>query len=459
MKTPRSLVLTLVVLLAGNVLAAGDLPASKQEAGGWLMKSARPEIRPTFRFDASGGRAGTGALVIEHDAREGLDGYWEKTFPVKGGQFYRFTSFKKTSNVTSPRRSAMVRLLWQDDAGRKVTRDEASSHSGNAFSRYVTDVLPGYTPAAEAEHPTDKETDSHGWTEVSEIYRTPSNATRAVVELHLQWAPRGKVEWSDVALKEAPAPPGRKVRLAAVHFRPNDGKTPSGNCRLFEPLIAEAARQHADLVVLPETLTYFGTGLGFADCAETIPGPSTEYFGSLAKKHALYIVAGLVERDQHLIYNTAALIGPNGKLLGKYRKVCLPRDEVAAGIAPGHDYPVFETRFGKLGMMICYDGFFPEVARELTKRGAEVIAWPVWGCNPVLASARACENHVYFVSSTYEDVARKWMITAVFDHEGKAIAQAKDWGTVAVAEVDLDQRLHWPSLGDFKADLARHRPD
>ena len=46
-------------------------------------------------------------------------------------------------------------------------------------------------------------------------------------------------------------------------------------------------------------------------------------------------------------------------------------------------------------MMVCYDGFFPEVARELTNRGAEVIAWPVWGCNPDLAAARACENHVY----------------------------------------------------------------
>jgi len=63
-------------------------------------------------------------------------------------------------------------------------------------------------------------------------------------------------------------------------------------------------------------------------------------------------------------------------------------------------------------MMICYDGFFPEVARELTNRGAEVIAWPVWGCNQLLARARACENHVYIISSTYMDVKDDWMISA-----------------------------------------------
>ena len=109
-------------------------------------------------------------------------------------------------------------------------------------------------------------------------------------------------------------------------------------------------------------------------------------------------------------------------------------------------------------MMICYDGFFPEVAQTLAKKGAEIIAWPVWGCNPLLAKARACENHVYLASSTYTPIEKDWIHTAIIGHDGKEIATAQEFGTLAIADVDLEKRLHWQSLGDFKAQLPAHWP-
>lgn len=424
------------------------VPATPQPPAGWECMAPRDEIRPAFSFHPAGGPAKTGSWVITHDRREGLDGWYQKSFAVDGGDYYRFQAVRRTRRVDVPRRSAMVRIVWQDATGQAVAADVPVDQ--------IKEL--GHVPSAEPEYPVDGVTDQHGWTTVSGICRVPPKATRAVIELHLQWAPHGRVEWSEVEFEQTTPPPPRKVRLATVHYKPT-GRSARQNCEEYAPLIAEAAAQRADLVVLGETVTAVGLNQTAALIAEAVPGPTTDYFGELARKHHLHIVLSLNEQAGHLIYNAAVLLGPDGRLIGKYRKVCLPPGEAAAGIAPGSEYPVFETRFGKVGLMVCYDGFFPEVARELSNRGAEVIAWPVWGCNPLLAQARACENHVYLVSSTYMAPKDGWMISAIFDRTGKPIAQANTWGTVAVAEVDLGEPYIGPyNLGDFRSMIPRHRP-
>lgn len=444
MKNACSILFFLAILLSPQVGHAGD-PGLHD---GWQAMTPREELRPTISWEADAGPNQRGAYIIQADGRKGLMGHIQKTLPVEGSKTYEFKALRKTEGIDLVRRAGAARLIWLDQNGKRVTRDQPS------FASY----RPGERPRAEPEFPGDQETTS-GWTKVAGVYRAPSQATQVQVELHFRWGPpHSQIEWSNISFKQTDDLKPRTVRLATIHHQPREGKKPSDKPAQFAKLIAQAAEKKADLVVLPETITVYGTKLPYAACAEPIPGPSTKYFGQLAKKHDLYLVVGLLERAEHLVYNVAVLIGPDGNIVGKYRKVTLPRGEIEGGVTPGHEYPVFETRFGKVGMMICYDGFFPEVARELSKNGAEVIAWPVWGCNPMLGAARACENHVYVVSSTYTDASADWMISAIYGQDGKPLAQAKEWGTIAITEVDLNHPLYWQSLGDFKSQIERHRP-
>ena len=291
------------------ILAAGV------QAAEWTLVSPREEAKPEAVIHTKGGHDGKGSLVLETGEGEHWIGCWTKTLPVEGGRHYQFSAWKKTSAMPLPRRSVYARVLWEDDKGNPVKWEEPAKQG----------YAKGTVPRAEPEYPHDPGGEPNQWSKVESTLRAPAEAKQAKIELYLQWASNARVEWSDVTLNAIAPPAPRKVRLATAHLLPREGKEPSDKPPQYAPLIAEAARQKADLIVLGETLTYYGTGKKMHECAEPVPGPSTEYFGKLAKEHQIHIVAGLVEREGKTIYNTAALIGTDGLMIGKYRKVTLPR--------------------------------------------------------------------------------------------------------------------------------------
>ena len=163
-------------------------------------------------------------------------------------------------------------------------------------------------------------------------------------------------------------------------------------------------------------------------------------------------MAGIYERDGARIYNTAVLVARDGSLAGRYRKMSLPDEEIEGGITPGSETPVFDTDFGRVGLMICWDSSYPEVAHALAARGAEVILMPIAGGVEALVQARAIENQVHVVASGYD------FRTGIFDRKGERIADAKADPEVVLATVDLAAPTLWPWVGNWRARIDREAP-
>jgi len=216
------------------------------------------------------------------------------------------------------------------------------------------------------------------------------------------------VSWSASALHAAPpaASPG-SVRVAGIVLKWIRGDKPA-NFRRIEPKIREAAAQGAKVVCTTEC---FLDGYAIADKSiplETYrklgePIPGGEYcrkLAALAGELKIHLVAGMLEADGAARYNTAVLFDPQGKLAGKYRKQKLQHE--LARNTPGDASPVFDTPYGKLGVMICADRTDATIVKRFCSAGADFLICPSGGMfgpksNDPILQARSRENGVYIV--------------------------------------------------------------
>ncbi|NCC77910.1 MAG: carbon-nitrogen hydrolase family protein, partial [Clostridia bacterium] len=201
-----------------------------------------------------------------------------------------------------------------------------------------------------------------------------------------------------------------ELKLAAVQMKVTDDK--EQNIRTAARAIARLARQGADLVVLPEMfLCPYQTDV-FHTYAEPADGPSVHQLSSLAARHQVWLVAGSIpERDAAgLVYNTSIVFDRMGQPVAYHRKAHLFDIDIKGGqyfkesdtLTPGQSATTFETEFGRIGLCICYDFRFPELARRMALDGAKLILVPGafnqttgpahW---EVLFRSRAIDNQVY----------------------------------------------------------------
>jgi predicted amidohydrolase len=168
-----------------------------------------------------------------------------------------------------------------------------------------------------------------------------------------------------------------EMNIAVVQFEIAQF-APEQNLAKAERFIQDAVTQHAQIIVFPEDFV-MGPLLGRADLADFV-GRYVKCFQELAVKHAIDIVPGsIIEGDETGLYNTACYIDRSGEILGRYRKVNLWLSE-RSYIDPGQRAVVCQTRFGKIGLAICWDLAFPELFRAMVEEGAEIVICPGYWC-------------------------------------------------------------------------------
>jgi len=283
---------------------------------------------------------------------------------------------------------------------------------------------------------------------------------------------------------------GSVVRLGLLQHA--CGADPSTNRQKTLALAQRAAKQGAQIICTQELFTsqYFCQSEDHENfqLAETIPGPSTAAFQKLAKKYQVVIVASLFEkRTAGLYHNTAAIIDADGKLLGTYRKMHIPDDPLYYEkfyFTPGDlGFRTWQTRYGKIGVLICWDQWYPEGARLTAMQGAQILFYPTaigWhpsekkasgfkqhGAWEIIQRSHAVANGCYVAAvnrighevlkSVGGDGIEFWGQSFVAGTSGEILTKASvDQEEILIVPVDLAQvdqtRTHWPFLRDRRID-------
>lgn len=212
-------------------------------------------------------------------------------------------------------------------------------------------------------------------------------------------------------------------------------------------MLEQAAKEGADLAVTTESINmihcYGDPRYPAEKLYEGLNGPLVERFSKAARTYRMHIVAGLILVLDGNAYNCAVLFNSCGEIVGVHKKVHLPAGEEVL-IKPGDNYQVWETRLGKIGMLVCWDMQFPEAARILALSGADLIVCPTLGWENIYGLSRAYENSVYIAAAM--GVSGTGPMDAfcdpscIVDPMGKIVKAGKrDTTEVVTAQIDIQK--------------------
>ncbi len=288
-------------------------------------------------------------------------------------------------------------------------------------------------------------------------FQALSGTAKAEVAVMLMMCENGKVTVKSASLRKTDPIPERKVKVATAYVNPYlpDEKT-------FEKRFAKVLKSCDTAGLLGSDILVLSEGIPSRELpredpnqfAEPIPGngPICSAIAEKAAKYGMWILVNTREVDLEtgLFYNTTAIYNRKGEFHGKYRKCNITYAEYDAGLTPGRDYPVFDTDFGRIGTVTCFDQFFPESIRSLVLQGAEIVFTTTAGDPYHQITSRALENSVYVVVAGVNHAkASDQPISRIISPQGEILAGTNEDMGVAVATIDLNKPNYafWFSVG------------
>lgn len=366
-------------------------------------------------------------------------GTWTATVPVTPKSSYQITADAETEldcQSTPPGNDCMIILSWM--VPNKV----------NPCQRDYVDF-------------SDSPSKSSGKKTIrrfNQIFIVPENSNAVKIECIFKWRV-GQTVFRNIQLTNVPAPKPRKIRVVAANPHPSRPCTITGNLNAMEETLKNIFKtvEKPDLILYAECFTDSGTPGTLVDKAESLPGgPTFNLLSRYATQYHVWIAANIHEVTPEKVYhNSAFLIDRNGKLAGIYRKVHLTSSEFQKGVIPGKELPVFNTDFGKVGFVICWDNWFSETAKILRLKGAELLLFPLagdakeshWG---KIWSARAIDSSLPMLVTTQQ----AHLPSVIVDRDGQWLAETKEKNSFAWKEIDLNERTRsfWLSVGPAMGD-------
>ena len=385
------------------------------QLGGWYTGAPYDAVAPLFRQFVSEGEA---YLQITSQAAVQNYGKWLCDVDgIAGGATYRFRVEYLAEGIFDENDAISAILTWQDGTGGWLVRD------------YADDIFAL----------------DDGWRRLSRTIDAPEGAARLTIELVMKWTPCGGVTWRRPEITVSDPIIHRVIRVATTFIQPKNDM--NRNLHAMLRVLDKAGQCRPDIVCLTENFYNRDTELPLDAVAEPIPGALTGKIGRKAAQVGCYVVFSMIERDGGYFYNTGVLIDRRGRVAGKYRKTHLALFEGEQGVSPGDQYPVFDTDFGKIGILICWDSWFPEPARILREKGAEILFVPTAGDGLIQTTARAVDNGIHVVAAGTNGGPAS---SRIIDPTGTIIGKVKNRKEAVVCRaIDLDKRFYqyWHSVG------------